>query len=140
MKNLIRKTLRKRRHQRIRQRVHGTGARPRFSVYRSEKHIHIQIIDDTTTSTLVSASSLEDGKMSGSKKTVSKKEMKEKESDKSASDSGRMIRIAKAAGTLAAKRALEKGISQVAFDRGGFRFHGRVKAVAEGAREAGLQF
>lgn len=105
------------RHERLRKKVAGTPARPRLAVYRSLKHISAQIIDDTTGTTLAAASSEEKGLES-----------------KGNADG------AKAIGAKLAQRAKEKGISAVVFDRGGFRYHGRVAALAEGAREAGLEF
>ena len=104
-----------RRHKRVRKTISGTAERPRLNVYRSLKNIYAQIIDDTTGTTLVSASSL-DMEAGGNKDA------------------------AKAVGTLVAKKALEKGISEVVFDRGGYIYHGRIKELAEGAREAGLKF
>ena len=109
--------LRVARHERLRKKVDGTPARPRLAVYRSLKHISAQIIDDTTGTTLVAASSLE----------------------KSLETKGNADG-AKAVGAKLAQRAKEKGISAVVFDRGGFRYHGRVAALAEGARGAGLEF
>jgi large subunit ribosomal protein L18 len=110
---------RKKRHLRIRNRVFGTTVRPRLNVFRSSKHIYAQIIDDTTGRTLVAASSLD-------------KEL--------GLENGGNVEAATSVGTLIAKRALEKGVSEVVFDRGGYLYHGRVKALAEAAREAGLQF
>ena len=107
------------RHARIRKVLEGTSARPRLAVYRSNKHISAQIIDDSKQITLVSASTFENG---------NKFEI------------GSNIEAAKKIGELVAKRALEAGITEVVFDRGGFLFHGRVKALAEAAREAGLKF
>ena len=107
-----------RRHKRVRSKIIGTAERPRFCVYRSENNIYVQIIDDTAGNTLVSASSVEKefGKEGGNKES------------------------AKKVGALAAERALKKGIDTVVFDRGGYLYHGRVKELAEGAREAGLKF
>lgn len=107
------------RHAKIRKVVDGTASRPRLAVYRSNKHISAQIIDDSKQMTLVSASTFEHG----NKFAV-----------------GSNIEAAKKIGETVAKRALEAGITEVVFDRGGFLFHGRVKAVAEAAREAGLKF
>ncbi|HNB17549.1 MAG TPA: 50S ribosomal protein L18 [Candidatus Obscuribacter sp.] len=107
------------RHRRIRRRVEGTTERPRLCVYRSNKHIYAQIIDDTTANTLVAASTLDE-----SLKT----------------EKSWNVDSAKAVGELVAKRAKEKGIEAVVFDRGGYIYHGRVAAVAEAAREAGLNF
>lgn len=106
------------RHKRVRAKISGTSERPRLCVYRSLQNIYVQIIDDTCGKTLVSASSTEkDFGMAGGNKESAKK-----------------------VGELAAKRALEKGISCVVFDRGGYLYHGRIEALAEGAREAGLKF
>jgi large subunit ribosomal protein L18 len=105
------------RHTRLRKKVAGTPSRPRLAVYRSLKHISVQVIDDTNGTTLVAASSLEkDLKATGN------------------------IEGAKKVGKAIAERAKAKGITQVVFDRGGFRYHGRVASLAEGAREAGLVF
>ncbi|MBI2818215.1 MAG: 50S ribosomal protein L18 [Acidobacteria bacterium] len=106
-------------HQRIRQRLRGSQARPRLNVFRSLKNIYVQVIDDRRGVTLAAASSAEKGfPLAG----------------------GGNIAAAKEVGKLIAKRALEKGIQQVAMDRGGYRYHGRVKALADAAREAGLKF
>ena len=99
----------------------ATGGRARLSVFRSSKHIYAQIIDDAKGETVASASSLEKD-MRGSLKT------------------GADVDAAKAVGKLVAERALDKGVKDVIFDRGGYRYHGRVKAVAEAAREGGLNF
>lgn len=112
---------RKRRHIRIRKKVAGTQERLRLSVYRSLNHIYAQIIDDTKGSTLVSASSL-DSPVKG---------MKQHKGN---------IATATKVGGLIANKAQEKGIKKVVFDRGGYLYHGRVKALAEAAREAGLEF
>jgi large subunit ribosomal protein L18 len=109
---------RMKRHQRVRKNISGTAERPRLSVYRSLNHIYAQIIDDTKGTTLVSASSL----------------------DKDFEGYGGNIDGAKAVGNLVAKKALEKGIKAVVFDRGGYIYHGRVAALADGAREGGLEF
>jgi large subunit ribosomal protein L18 len=109
---------------RQRKRVTGTAERPRLAVFRSESHIYAQVIDDLAGRTVASASSVEPAvkaKLTGGAKT---------------GNTGG----AKAIGTTIAERLLEKGIKQVVFDRGGFLYHGRVRAVAEAAREAGLQF
>lgn len=115
------KEARDRRHERIRKKVMGTSVRPRLTVYRSLNHMHAQIIDDTKGHTIISASSLD-------------KEFKDKKSHKG------NIETAKQIGELIAKRALGKGVKKVVFDRGGYLYHGRVKALAEAAREAGLEF
>jgi len=118
MRRALKKQLmHKRRHRRIRGRVSGTAARPRLAVSRSNLQISVQIIDDVEGHTLCSSTSLT---MKGVK--------------------GQNLEGAKVVGTDVAKKALEAGIKQVAFDRGGFRYHGRVKALAEAAREAGLDF
>ena len=106
------------RHQRVRKNISGTAERPRLNVYRSLNHIYAQIIDDTKGTTLVSASSL----------------------DKEFEGYGGNIDGAKSVGNLVAKKALEKGIKAVVFDRGGYIYHGRVAALADGAREGGLEF
>ncbi len=110
-----------RRHYRVRQKVDGSNSRPRLCVFRSLNHIYAQVIDDTQGHTLVSASTL-DPEIRGETKGKSK--------------TGR----AELVGSLLAKRAAGKGISQVAFDRGGCKYHGRVKALAEAARQGGLKF
>ena len=109
-----------RRHKRVRAKVKGTTSRPRLSVFHSLNHIYAQVIDDLKGQTMVSASTLEP-------------EIKDKASGK--------VKTAKAGlvGTLVAKRALSNGINQVVFDRGGYKYHGRVKALAEAARQAGLK-
>ncbi|RYG48796.1 50S ribosomal protein L18 [bacterium] len=109
--------LRTARHARIRKRVAGTDVRPRLSVYRSLKHISAQIIDDSTGNTLAAASSVETEL--GAKGNV---------------DGAKLV------GTKLAERAKAAGITAVVFDRGGFRYHGRVASLADGAREGGLQF
>lgn len=118
---LTRTQLVKRRHQRLRQKVNGTPERPRLAVFRSNQHIYAQVIDDVAQHTLAAASTLE-------------AELKAKLS------SGATCEASTAVGKLLAERAREKGITQVVFDRGGNLYHGRVKALAEAAREAGLDF
>jgi len=112
---------RKRRQTRVRRKVVGTSERPRLCVFRSSKHIYAQIIEDTTGTSLVSASSQCDGIVGDADYTGN-------------------ISAAKAVGTAVAKKALEKNIKGVVFDRNGFIYHGRVKALADAAREAGLEF
>ena len=107
-------------HDRIRKKVMGTAERPRLNVYRSLNHIYVQLIDDLQGATIVSANSAEGGK--GEKRT------------------GGNVASAKQVGRAIADRAKEKGITKVVFDRGGYIYHGRVKALADAAREAGLQF
>jgi large subunit ribosomal protein L18 len=109
--------LRQARHQRLRKTLAGTEAKPRLAVYRSLKHIYAQIIDDSTGTTLAAASS------------------QEKDLEAGGNREG-----AKQVGTRLAERAKEKGITGVVFDRGGFKYHGRVASLADGAREAGLEF
>jgi large subunit ribosomal protein L18 len=113
--------LAKLRHWRVRKKVSGTKERPRMSVFFSNENIHVQFIDDIAGKTLAAASTL-------SKTTPEREKL------------GANVTSAKTMGTLAAKTALDKGIKQVVFDRGGARFHGKVKALADAAREAGLQF
>jgi len=112
---------RMRRHSRVRKQVYGTSERPRLNVFRSLKHIHAQVIDDTQGHTLVAASTLDPDVRSelGGKAKASQ---------------------AKLVGAVLAERALAAGIKQVVFDRGGYRYHGRVRALAEAAREGGLEF
>ena len=113
--------LRAKKHMRIRNRLSGTTERPRLAVFRSNNHMYAQIIDDTVGNTLVAASTTE-------------KEVKaelEKTND---------VEAAAYLGKVIAKRALDKGITEVVFDRGGFLYHGKIKALAEAAREAGLVF
>ncbi len=110
--------LRKKRHARVRGKISGTAVCPRLNVYRSLKNIYAQIIDDTTGTTLVAASTV----------------------GKNFSEYGGNKAAAKQVGQTIAKLALEKGIKDVVFDRGGYLYHGRVKELAEGAREAGLNF
>ncbi|MBS3757323.1 MAG: 50S ribosomal protein L18 [Desulfobacterales bacterium] len=117
----IRKALRLKRKKRIRMKLTGTPERPRFCVFRSSKHIYAQIIDDTRGVTLVSASTMEPDIRKG-EKFESK------------------VAAANFIGKRIGERASEKGIRAVVFDRGGFMYHGRVRAVSEGAREAGLDF
>jgi len=113
---------RQRRHLRVRARVTGTPARPRLNVFRSNAHVYAQVIDDSIGHTLVTASTLEGAV----------RERFPEEHPKTAQ--------AKLVGQVVAERALAAGITQVVFDRGGFKYHGRVKAVADGARETGLEF
>ena len=112
-----RNEIRQRVHTRIRRRLTGTAERPRLNVYRSLNHIYVQVIDDTQGTTLVSAS------------TVAAK-----------SKTGGNVAAAKEIGKQIAERAKEKGITKVVFDRGGYLYHGRIKALADAAREAGLEF
>ncbi len=112
---------RRRRHARVRRKVVGTSERPRLNVYRSLRHIYAQVIDDSTGQTLVSASTLD----KELRNEIGALEVREQ---------------AKAVGKAVAERARSKGIEQVIFDRGGYPYHGRVQALAEGSREGGLVF
>jgi large subunit ribosomal protein L18 len=114
--------IRQRVHDRIRSRVRGTKERPRLAVYRSVGHIYAQVIDDTEGKTLAAASSVE------------------KAGQGALSGSGGNVAAAKEIGKRVAQRAKEKGVQKVVFDRGGYLYHGRVKALADAAREAGLEF
>ena len=115
-----RNVIRQRVHTRIREKMSGTAVRPRLNVYRSLNHIYTQLIDDASGTTIVAASSA--GKK-GEEKPY-----------------GGNVEAAKLVGKLIAERALEKGVKKVVFDRGGYLYHGRVKALADAAREAGLEF
>jgi len=118
-KKVDRKQSREKRHLRVRKKIFGTPERPRLCVFRSDKNIYAQIIDDVNAVTLVAASSLDkdfDGKAGSNKEA------------------------ARIVGTAVAKKAIEKGISDVVFDRGVYIYHGRIQELAEGAREAGLKF
>jgi len=116
-KNAVRKV----RHHRQRRDLNGTSERPRLNVYRSTNHIYAQVIDDTTGNTLVAASTMD-------------AEIKAELNDKTKTEASKLV------GKLVGQRALEKGVKKVVFDRGGYLYTGRVAAVAEGAREAGLDF
>lgn len=113
---------RKRRHVRVRAKVSGSPQRPRLNVFRSSAHMYAQVIDDRAGHTLVSASDLDEDVM------------------KLAGENATKTERAKAVGTVIADRAKASGVKTVVFDRGGFLYHGRIKAVAEGAREGGLEF
>jgi large subunit ribosomal protein L18 len=113
--------IRSRIHRRIRKKIAGTPERPRLAVFRSQAHIYAQVIDDGTGRTVCSASSLDE---------TLKKDTKR----------GANVAAAKAVGSLIATRAKEKGVEAVVFDRGGFQYHGRIKALADAAREGGLKF
>ena len=109
-----------RRHRRVRKSIHGTAARPRLAVFRSNKHLTVQVIDDDAGVTLAAASTTE--------------------AELRAAGSGSSTEAASRVGTLVAERAKAAGIDKVVFDRGGFAYHGRIAAVASAAREAGLEF
>lgn len=113
--------VRENKHRKIRNRFSGTAERPRLAVFRSNNHMYAQIIDDTVGNTLVSACTLQKDVKEGLEKTNN-------------------VEAAAKLGTVIAKKALEKGINTVVFDRGGFIYQGKVKALAEAAREAGLEF
>ncbi len=117
-RKIEKKEIRNRIHRRIRRKLEGTTERPRLAVFRSVAHIYAQVIDDVAGKTLVSASSV----------------------DKGAKTDGGNVAAAKSIGKLVAERAKEKGVKQVVFDRGGYQYHGRIKALADAAREAGLEF
>ena len=118
---IVREKARRRRHKRVRSRISGTDTRPRLNVFRSARHIYAQVIDDVTGRTLAAASTI-DPKLRDEIKGLKKVEQ------------------AAAVGRILAQRAREKGIEAVVFDTSGYRYHGRVKALADGAREGGLQF
>jgi large subunit ribosomal protein L18 len=109
-----------RRHRRVRKKIHGTAARPRLAVFRSNRHLSVQVIDDDAGTTLAAAST--------------------HEADLRSAGSGSSVDAATKVGTLIGERAKAAGIEKVVFDRGGFAFHGRIEAVASAAREAGLEF
>jgi large subunit ribosomal protein L18 len=115
----LRRTSRTRRHLRVRKKVWGSTARPRLVVFRSTRHIYVQVVDDTAARTIVSASTLDEG-------------VRGSDGDKKS--------LAAAVGTLLAERAKAAGIEKVVFDRGGYRYHGRIAALADAAREGGLDF
>jgi large subunit ribosomal protein L18 len=115
------KAIQKIRHRRVRQKVTGTISRPRLCVFRSLNHIHAQLVDDSKGQTLVSMSTLDS-------------------QVRSKTDGMGKSKKAELVGTLLAEKALNEGIKQVVFDRGGYKYHGRVKALAEAARKAGLEF
>jgi len=129
-------------HKRIRLRVRGTQERPRLAVFRSIKHIYAQVIDDQEGRTLAAASSGEKSAASSGEKPDAKKGAPEgkKGDKKKAAASGGNVAGAKQVGKLIAERAKSKGIEKVVFDRGGYLYHGRIKALADAAREAGLEF
>ncbi|HEU4366414.1 MAG TPA: 50S ribosomal protein L18 [Candidatus Krumholzibacteria bacterium] len=134
-----------RRHKRVRNRVIGTPERPRVCVFRSNTHIYAQIIDDTAGRTLVSVSSLKldapaaEAAAPATAKPAGKG-MKAKDGEAAATAAGRKTTLAREVGRLLAEAAKEKGVSKVAFDRGGYLYHGRVAALAESARKHGLDF
>jgi large subunit ribosomal protein L18 len=116
-----REVVRQKKHRRLRNHLSGTAERPRLSVFRSNNHMYAQIIDDTVGNTLVSASTLDKDVKADLEKTNN-------------------VEAAEKLGTVIAKKALDKGINEVVFDRGGFIYQGKIKALADAAREAGLEF
>lgn len=121
LKKVDRNLKRMERHYKIRNRIAGTPERPRLNIYRSAKHIYAQVIDDATGVTLASASTQD-------------KEIRDKVAELTKSDAAKLV------GQTVGQRAKEKGINTVVFDRGGYLYHGRVKVLADGARESGLEF
>ena len=121
--NNYKKESREKRHRSLRKRIEGTAERPRLAIFRSVAHIYAQVIDDAQGQTLVSASSVDKAAV-----------------DKAGKTKGGNVAAAKTIGKLVAERAKEKGIKSVVFDRGGYQYHGRVKALADAARAAGLEF
>jgi large subunit ribosomal protein L18 len=118
---------RKKRHRSIRKRIEGSSERPRLAVFRSTRHIYAQVIDDLAQKTLVATSDVDAKKG-------------KKEGEKTEKGAGKKKESAKQVGAAIAKKCLEKGIDKVVFDRAGYKYHGRVSALADGAREAGLKF
>jgi large subunit ribosomal protein L18 len=141
MKVKTKEDIRRRIKNRIRKKIAGTPQRPRLAVFRSQTHIYAQVIDDEAGRTLCSASSL-DGDYQGKPKGEGKAKDKDKEKSKSKATvkRGGDVAAAKAIGLLIASRAKDKGVDTVVFDRGGFHYHGRIKALADAAREGGLKF
>ena len=121
IKQIAKNTIRLRKHVRVRKKITGTAERPRLCIFRSAKHIYAQIIDDTNSTTLAAASTVDE---------ALKGKFEHSGNKSAARDVGKLI------GT----KAIEKGIKQVVFDRGGYLYHGRIKELADGAREAGLEF
>jgi large subunit ribosomal protein L18 len=120
--NTYKKESREKRHRSLRKRIEGTAERPRLAIFRSSRHIYAQVIDDLANKTLVGTSDLGF-----------------EQADKDGDDAGKKA-VAKKVGAAIAKKCLEKGIDKVVFDRAGYKYHGRVSALADGAREAGLKF
>ncbi len=121
LKKIDRNQKRIERHFKIRNKIQGTPERPRLNIYRSAKHIYAQVIDDATGTTLVSASTAD-------------KELKDKVAELTKTEAAKVV------GQAVGERAKEKGIKAVVFDRGGYLYHGRIKVLADGARESGLEF
>jgi len=140
MKRKIKQESRYRRHKRVRAKIFGTARRPRLCVFRSNRHIWTQLIDDEKGKTIIAVSDLEIGQKTKSKKQKAKKPSFAKAIKNKEEKRAGKIALAYEVGKLIAKKALENKIEKVVFDRGGYKYHGRVKALAEGAREAGLKF
>ena len=121
IKRLDKNKIRLRKHVRVRKKLSGSTVKPRLCVFRSARHIYVQIIDDTNSTTLVAASTIDEALKGKLEHTGNKTAARE-------------------VGKLIGEKAVEKGIKQVVFDRGGYLYHGRIKEVADGAREAGLEF
>jgi len=121
VRRINRKAITRERHRRLRRKLSGTDSSPRLAVYRSSKHIYAQLINDLTNTTITSASTIDKAVSTGLK-------------------TGANVESAKVVGKIIAERALKLGVSTVVFDRGGFLYHGRVQALADAAREAGLKF
>lgn len=140
----IKKFKHDRRHKRLRNRVVGTPERPRVAIFRSSRHIYAQIVDDTTGRTLATVSTLKLDEGATAKNEKPSKEgasaKGQKKKGKKAAPAGAKVIAAREVGRLLAEAAKEKGITQIAFDRGGYLYHGRVAALAESAREHGLKF
>lgn len=137
-KSSLKKEKRQRRHKRVRAKIFGTAKMPRLYVFRSNKHIYAQLVNDEKGKTLVSASEKE-LKNSGIAKIKDSK-TKDKNSGKEQRQLTGKVAVSYEIGKLIAKKALENKIEKVVFDRGGYKYHGRVKSLAEGAREGGLKF
>ncbi len=121
MAKVSRSVVRRRRHRRVRRKAQGTAQRPRLNVFRSLSHIYAQVIDDEVGHTLVAASSVD-------------RDLRDQVDGKNKTEQAKLV------GALVAERALAKGIKQVVFDRGGYPYHGRIRALAEASREVGLDF
>jgi len=134
----IKKLALKRRHQRVRVKIKGTKTRPRISVFRSNKHIYAQLIDDEKGQTLISASDFEI-KKPATTESQKNSEIQRLQASESQGLQGKAA-VAHEVGQLLAAKALKQKIHQVVFDRGGYKYHGRIKALADGARAGGLKF
>ena len=140
-KTKIKREKQYRRHQRVRAKIYGTAFRPRLSVFRSARHIYAQLIDDERGRTLVSTNDLElEPQPKLKRKTKISGETRRKGRQKNAKILSKKVGVAYEVGKLIAKKALEKKIEKVVFDRGSYQYHGQVKSLAQGAREGGLKF